>query len=48
MTRTTARVMCLRGQAHWPAGALLWQARRAAERAASKRAAKKEKKGAKR
>jgi hypothetical protein len=32
MTRTTARVMLTRGQAHWPAGALLWKARQKASK----------------
>jgi hypothetical protein len=49
MTRTTARVMLTRGQAHWPAGALLAEARKKAakqdkktRKAASKKAAKAE------
>lgn len=36
MNRQTARILCHMGQRHWPAGALLWQAR--------KQAAKKNKK----
>jgi len=49
VTRTTARVLIVRGQAHWPAGALLWKARQKAEKlnakqrkAASRKAAKAE------
>ena len=47
--RRTALILCKRGQAHWPAGALLWQARQKAEKlnakqrkAASRKAAKAE------
>jgi len=48
VTRTTARILWDRGRSNWPAGALLAEARRAAERAASKLTAKKERKGARR